>query len=217
MAKDVINQLSKVSIGVVFILGWAWMYIRADQLFLTNAAAMKEVVLTYLIFASIVFSFVALARTKTPVDVFRVSFLKAVPKFFIAGFITLILLIGFQYTFKNEVSPLTFAAVSSLGLGVILLHALFVSTIEEKVFRALLPRLLISGGQTKLFAYVLSSVVFALFHYLLNGEWLTILIYVPLGLTFQWIREKWSPETDMANSGAHFAWNIWVLGFLNAL
>lgn len=217
MARDVVSQLSKISIGVVYILGWAWMYLRADQLFEVNASAMKEILLTYLIFASIIFSFVALARARASVNVFRISFLKAFPKFLVAGAITLGVLLLFQTTFQNNFSPVVFASVTGLGIGIILLHALFVATIEEKVFRGILPRLLMNAGQTRLFAWILSAVVFALFHYLLNGEWLTIIIYIPLGLAFQFVRQKFSPETDMANSGVHFAWNIWILGFLNAI
>ncbi len=214
---DLFAQLSKVSLGVVLILIWGWMYLRADQLFLVGTEAMKSILLTYIVFTALVFSFDALSSKKTERPLFRIGFVKAFPKFIISAIITLVILVAFQYTFKNDVSLQIFSAVTTLGLGVILLHAFFVATIEEKVFRAWLPNELRASGQPKMFAWVFSAIVFAFFHYLLNGEILTIIVYIPLGLTFQLVREKWSPETDMANAGTHFAWNVWILGFMNAI
>jgi len=31
------------------------------------------------------------------------------------------------------------------------------------------------------------------------------------------VKNKYSPKTDMANSGVHFAWNVFILGFLTFL
>lgn len=215
-SNNLLSQLSKISLGVVIVLFWVWMYLRADQLFLVSGDAMRRILQTYIFIAVIVFGVNSLKSEKSEKELFKIPFLKAIPKFIIALIITLVVLVAFQYTFLNSVSPTIFQAVTSLGIGVILLHALFVATIEEKVFRAWLPNQ-ISNGQTKMFAWVFSAVIFALFHYLLNGEILTIIIYIPLGLTFQWVREKWSPVTDMANIGCHTAWNIFILGFLNAI
>jgi membrane protease YdiL (CAAX protease family) len=211
-----LSQLSKISLGVVIVLFWVWMYLRADILFSANGEAMRKILQTYIFMAMIVFGVNSLKSEESEKALFKVSFLKAIPKFLIGAFITLVVLVAFQYTFTNNVSINIFEAVTGLGVGVILLHALFVATIEEKIFRNWLPNQLASGN-TKMFAWLLSAIIFAFFHYVMNGQWLTIIIYIPLGLTFQFVREKWSPKTDMANSGVHFAWNIWILGFLNAI
>lgn len=203
--------MSKISLGIVMILIWVWMWLRVDLLFPVNTLAMKDTLLTYIIFTTLIFSFNALASEKTEKVLFKVSFLKAMPKFLLSAGISLVILFLFGLIIKGESLIEIAIAISGIGLGVILLHAVFVSTMEELGFRGWLTNELMARGIRKYVAWIMSACVFAFFHYLLNGEWLTLIIYIPLGLIFQFVKEKFSPKTGMANSGCHFAWNIWIL------
>lgn len=217
MANKILTQLSRISLGVVLVLFWAWMYLRIPQLFPQNTEAFRTVITTYILFAALIFSFDALASKRTETPLFKVSFLKAFPKFLLFAGIGLGILLGFGFIIKGEALPTIFEAVKGIGLGVLLLHAFFVATLEEKVFRSWLPNELRAVGINKGMVFVMQALVFAFFHYLLNGQWLTILIYIPLGMVFMVVRNKYSPKTDMANSGLHFSWNVFILGFLTVI
>lgn len=214
MANRILNQLSKISLGVVLILFWVWMWIKVPQLFPTNTEAFRNIILTYIIFATLVFSFDAISSRRTERPLFQIGFLKAFPKFLIFAGIGLGVLFLFGLAIKGDALPTIFDAVRNVGIGVILLHAFFVATLEEKVFRSWLVNELRARRIREGFAWTISVLVFAFFHYMLNGEWLTLAIYIPLGFIFLVVRERYSPRTDMANSGLHFAWNMFILGFL---
>ena len=205
----------KVSLGLVMVLFWGWIFLRADQLFPVNTAQWKSVVLTYSVFAALIFSFDALSSRKTERPLFEVSFIKAFPKFLIAAAITLGILFLFGQTVSGDALPTIAEGLASVGLGVLLLHAFFVATLEEKVFRGFVSNELRASGISKPIVWIMQAFIFAFFHYMLNGELLTLWIYIPLGLIFMYIKQTWTPRTDMANSGAHFAWNVFILGFLS--
>ena len=213
MAK-LLKQLSRVSLGVVLILFWGWMYLRVPQLFPQNTEAFRAILTTYILFTALIFSFDALASRKTERPLFEIGFLKAFPKFLLFAGIGLGVFFLFGLIIKGEALPTIFSAISGIGIGVILLHAFFVATIEEKIFRGWLVNELRARGISRNFVWIFQAVVFAFFHYLLNGAWLSLVIFIPLGLIFLAVKEKWSPKTDMANSGVHFAWNVFILGFM---
>ena len=211
----VLTTLSRISLGVVLILVWLWMYLRADQLFPVNTEMFKSTIQFYMIFTAVIFSWDTVASSKTERPLFQVSFAKAFPKLLLFAGITLVILFLFQLlVYSGNALPEIKGALSGIGLGVILLHAFFVATIEEKVFRNWLVRELRSSGITMSRVWILQAIIFAFFHFALNKSFLSILIFLPLALIFMWVRTKYSPKTDMANIGVHFAWNIFVLGFL---
>ena len=182
MANKILTQLSRISLGVVLVLFWGWMYLRIPQLFPQNTEAFRQIITTYILFTALIFSFDAIASRKTETPLFRVGFLKAFPKFLIFAGIGLGILFGFTFLVKGEALSSIYTAVKGIGIAVLLLHAFFVATLEEKIFRSWLPNELMARGISKNFVFVFSALVFAFFHYLLSGEWLTILIYVPLGI-----------------------------------
>jgi membrane protease YdiL (CAAX protease family) len=208
------NTLSRISLGLVLVLVWGWMYLRADQLFPVNTDAFKDIIQFYIIFTAFIFSWDTAISRKAERPLFEVSFLRAFPKFILFAGISLLILFLFGLFYRGDALPSVYQAISGVGLGVVLLHAFFVSILEEKVFRNWLVRQLEHGGITKARIYILQAVIFAFFHYSLNRELLSIAIYIPLGLLFMYVRDKYSPKTDMANSGVHFAWNLFILGFL---
>ena len=217
MVSKLLNQLSKISLGVVLILFWGWMYLRVPQLFPQNTEAFRAIITTYILFTALIFSFDAIASKKTERPLFTIGFLKAFPKFLLFAGIGLGIMFLFNLIITGESLPNIFQAIKGIGIGVLLLHAFFVATLEEKIFRGWFPNELRARGISRNFVWISSAIVFAFFHYLLNGELLTILIYIPLGLVFMAVKQKWSPRTDMANSGVHFAWNVFILGFMSGI
>ena len=120
----------------------------------------------------------------------------------------------FSFFINDGVFVTISTALGGIGFGVLLFHAFFVATLEEKVFRGWLWRELRANKINKTATYLIVALVFAFFHYLINGEWITLVIYIPLSFIFTYAKLRWSPKTDMANAGIHFAWNVFVLGFL---
>ncbi len=211
--KSLARTLSRISLGLVLVLVWMWMYLRADVLF-PNNPALKETFLIYIIFTAFIFSWDTAVSRQTEQPMFRIPFVKVFPKFLIFSGIGLLVLFIASIFLKSNALPSIQTAITSIGFGVIILHALFVSIMEEKVFRNWLPRNLKRNGISKGAVWFLSALIFALFHYFLGREILQLVIYIPLGYLLMWVQTKYSPKTDMANSGIHFAWNIFILGFL---
>jgi len=213
-SNSIYKTASKISLGVVLVLFWGWMYLRADQLFPTNPEYWKSLVQVYIYFSVLVFGIDTLSSRNTERELFKVSFIKAFPKFLIAAGITLVVLFLFGLTFEGGALPEIKMALSGIGFGVILFHAFFVATLEEKVFRGWLWNELLAGGMRREFVWIFVALVFAFFHYLLNGDWSSLVLYIPLSFIFTYVKLKWSPKTDMSNAGVHFAWNVFVLGFI---
>ncbi len=210
-----LDTASRISLGVALVLIWGWMYIRVDNLFPVNTALWQSRLLTYLIFTSIVFSLDAIASRKTEQSLFKAGFLKEFWKFGIFAGISFAVLFAFKFTFQNQALPQIWLSLSAIGLGVILLHAFMVSTIEELVFRGWLVNNLKAQGIRTNIVWFLQALIFALFHFIIGSEITTILIYLPLGYLFMFIKERYSPLTNMANAGVHFGWNLFILGFLS--
>jgi len=209
-----VGTLSRISLGLVLILVWGWIYLRADTLFPVNAEAWKDIIQFYMIFTAFIFAWDTAVSKKIESPIFEVSFIRAFPKFLLFAVITLGILFLFGLVYTGNALPSINEAISSVGLGVILLHAFFVAILEEKIFRNWLVNQLKSSGIAMKSVWIIQALVFAFFHYTLNKELLSIAIYIPLAFIFMYVRTKYTPKTDMANSGVHFAWNLFVLGFL---
>lgn len=207
MALGIKDTLSRISLGVVLILVYLWMYLSIPEL--------KEIAQFYLIFTAFVFAWDTAVSRKTEQPLFEVSFIRAFPKFLLFGGISLAILFLFSFVYTGNALPSIFEVVGKIGLGVILFHAFFVAILEEKIFRNWLPRQLKNSGIGIKAVWVLQAIIFAFFHYTIGKELLSIAIYIPLAFIFMYVRTKWSPKTDMCNSGVHFAWNVFILGFLS--
>lgn len=209
----IVKTLSKISLGLVLVLVWGWMYLRADLLFPINTENWKNIILIYIVFTGFVFSWDTLSR-KTESNLFKVSFIKRFPIFLISIVITLVTLSVFGLFIKGNSINTVGQALSNISFGVIILHALTVAIMEELVFRGWLVGELKANGIGKTAIYIISATVFALFHVSMNREIITILLYIPLGMLFLYIKEKYSPQTNLANAGVHAGYNLWILGLI---
>ncbi len=211
------STISKISLGVVLVLFWIFLFIQADSFFTENVEEWRFRFQVYILMAAVVFGFNALATERTERILFKLSFLKSFPRFLVAAGISLVVLIFFGFIINGGALPEVFKAVTAIGIGVILFHSLFVATLEELVFRGWLPNELRASGIRKIRADLIAVMVFALFHWVIGGGFLTLLIYIPLGLIFTFARDKWSPKTNLVNMGIHLSWNIFILGFLSGI
>lgn len=216
MAQNQIWQtLTKISLGLVLVLVWAFLWVRADVFFPINTQIWKvDYILTFILLLSFVFAWDTVSGSKTERALFRVSFLKRFPVFLIAAGISSAILFGFGLLITGNSIATISQAISSVALGVIILHAFMISIGEELVFRGWVPERLLSRGISANTTMIISTVVFALFHAGMGKSFLTLLTYIPLGIIFYQVKRRYSPETNMANAGVHFAWNLFILGFL---
>jgi len=213
--KKIIATLSQVSLGLVLILIWAFMWIRAEVLFPVNTDVWRlKYFLTYILFTAFIFSFDVVRGSKTEEALFKVSFLKRFPLFLISAGISFAFLFAFGFILKGNALPTINQALSNIGLGVLIFHAFMVAILEELVFRGwVLERL--PPAMSRRLKILIGTIVFALFHWTLSGEILTLALYIPLGFLFQVVKDRFSPKTNMANSGVHWAWNVFIMGFLS--
>lgn len=206
---------SKFSLGLVLLLGWGFMYLNVEDIYPTNSVAMRGVLTAYLLFTALIFSIDSIAGRKGELALFRVGFLKETWKFGLGALIGLVVLYAFGFLLKGSALPTIKTAILSIGAGVILVHALFISIFEELVFRGRFPAELRYRGMSETLVWIVSAVIFAGFHWALSKTIWSLVIYIPLGMLFMAVSKKWSPNTQMANAGIHFAWNIFILGFMS--
>lgn len=215
MARKIWSAAKRISLGLVLTLVYLFTWVKADELYPVNTALWKGYLLTYIFMAAILFGFTTLASEKSEKLLFKISFVKALPIFLISALLTGIALFFFGYLVKGSSLPSIGTAISTLSMGAIIFHAGFVSSIEEK-FRAFIEQQLRARGISKPLAVFIAVSVFAIFHWQMGGNILLLFIYIPLGLLFTYIRDRFSPKSDMANMGAHFSWNMFILGFIRA-
>lgn len=215
MVNKIIRTLSKLSLGFVLILVWGWFWIRSDILFPVNTEVWRMgYILTYLLFVAFVFSFDTIRGSKTEKALFRISFLKGAWKFGIAFIISIVVLYLFGLLVKGASLKNISLAIAGISIGVIVLHALMISIFEEIVFRGWVVERLKEVGMKRGFVMILQAIIFAGFHGFMGKSVITMLTYIPLGIIFFMVKEKYSPKTNMANAGVHFSWNLFILGFL---
>lgn len=216
MATNTIwKTLTKISLAVVLMVIWGFMWVRSDILFPVNTQLWRlNYILTYIVLVAFIFSWDTLKGSKTEKALFRASFLKKFPKFLLFAFITLVILFIAGQFLPSGSLRLVSEGLSGIGLGVILLHAFMVSIGEELIFRGWIPERLKEAGIKATAGILISTIIFALFHAGMGKSFITLLTYIPLGLMFHAVKRRWSPLTNMANAGAHFGWNVFILGFL---
>jgi len=207
--------IASVSLGFVLVLAQIWMLTQADALFPANPEVWKTILIVYTLITAFVFSWDALSSRDTERKIFSITFIKAFPKFLVGALITLVILFAFGMIVKGNSLPTIKDALSNVGLAVILFHALIVAVDEELIFRGWLVNELRAKKINEASVKWGQAIIFAGFHWAMTREILLILIYIPLAFVFLYVRDKYSPKTQMANAGVHFAWNVFILGFMS--
>lgn len=146
-------------------------------------------------------------------NMFSSKFGKDFPKFIIATIITLIILGLIDFAINGSVTHAVMQAVAKYGLTMLLLLALVVALDEEIIFRWVCVDMLRSAKIPKILVWIIQAFVFALFHVAIKGNFMIAMLQFPLGLIYMWAKERFTPTSNMANIGVHFAWDLFVLGF----
>ena len=208
------SLIGAISVGLVFVLAQIWMLSQASILFPQDTEKWKWIIMTYMVITAFVFSW----GTYKGATLFKVNFLKRIHVFIIGAIVTFLLLYAMGFAVGSGQLPTIWGTLTLIPIGVLLLHALIVAVDEELIFRGFLLNTLQKNRVDRMTAYLTSAVIFAMFHFAMaGGEWLLLLIYIPLGLLFAFVKDKFSPQTGMANMGVHFGWNAFILGFGNLL
>jgi len=209
------SAIAVFSVGLVLILTQIWMLTQSYRVYeVPNQEKWISIVIVYLVMTAYVFAFDTAAAKTTESQLFKISFIKALPKAIIAFIITGIILYGVGFIVRGDMPDIK-AALLGLPFWVIVLHLLIVATNETYVFQTRIPRELRRKGAGKTLTYISQAVIFALFHFFMAGTvWQVLALYIPLGLLFYYVAEKWSPRTRMTTIGVHAAWNLFVLGFI---
>lgn len=152
-------------------------------------------------------------------------------KFIPTAIVTTIIFILIKTIFKGPGSINPFNAIAYMSTIVVIIHAIVIVQVEEILFGGLFYTA-IQKRYSNTTANISTIIGFSLFHFAkTGGNILVMLTYAPLRYIFNYTRnngipgfrsipgigEKWfgpSPNTQQTNSGVHFGWNAFVLGFL---
>jgi membrane protease YdiL (CAAX protease family) len=101
------------------------------------------------------------------------------------------------------------------ALPVLVYQAVFVTTVEEVIFRGILPSEVKDLERWPRFPVLLigTQVLFAVYHLSAYGGWNSLMVWAFLfGMIWVWVSRRWSIYWTM---GSHLAWNGCVLGILS--
>jgi len=203
----VVKTLSTISLGVVLILFEIWMW--------TQVPEWQPQITIYILMTAFMFSF---GVSKTERAIMNTSFLKAIPKMFIFFVATFLILFGFGKIIGGNALPTIAVGLASVPISLILIHGFIVSVDEELGFRGWLVDNLKRRGMNEKYVIIISSGIFALFHFFMaGGVWILLLPYFILGYIFYKVKMKYSPRTNTANMGVHFGWNVYILAFIEKI
>lgn len=213
--KSILNFSKKISLGFVFISGLAFMLIRTDFFFPVRTSLFEDQIIKSIIFFMIFFMIEIIPSRKQTTPLFKFSFLRESWIFLLSGLISLLIFYGLGILIKGDSLSSINEALAGISLGSIALYALLVAIPEQWIFFKRIPTLMKSWGANKIWSNLLSIFLWIGFHTLLGKSIWVLLFYIPLGLLFAFVRDRFSPITNMADSGAHFAWDIFVVAFFN--
>lgn len=190
----------KAVLAIVLILSQLFLYVNADAIYGVYSDMVRNTMTVYLMLLAVFSALVFKELVKIgPQDL---------PGFTIGFIVTAALLMGLNTfglsgSILGQIEP---GLTMALGFG--LLHAMVKAFDEELIFRGVLPTFL--GGS--IYADILSSVFFGLFHFAVTGADLFAMIFL-MGLGFVWalLRRRMGL---LASTGSHFAYNLMALGVL---
>lgn len=138
-------------------------------------------------------------------------------------FLTLFLLRGF---IKGTESLDIFSTIAYMPLSVLLVHLFVVTQVEEIIFHGIIYQSVKrSSGEGS--ARTIELLLFSIWHFAkTGGSFIAMMTYIPLRLWWSYISEHGTPvlrdvaprffgptpKTQQGGAGAHFGWNLFVIG-----
>lgn len=199
-----------LTIGVVIVLTWLFLYTQADLIFGQYAGPTKDIMLLYFL----IFMIPAVIAQKGLPG--AKEGLKSIFPFAAMIVLTLAIAIPMQvFVTAASLEWLTLA----LGFG--LLYSFVKAYIEEVTFRYYLPKYFLGGG---LRGDIISSVIFGIFHLQvailagIQAPGFAIIGLMFMGFMWSLVRRLFQSQGDgagiMAATGSHFAYNLVALGLI---
>lgn len=197
------SVIAKISFGAILLIAQAFLLVNAKIFFPNNTGYWQSVILVYIVLEVLIASI-----PKTRRDIFSISFVKAWPKMLLFAGITFAAL-----TLFNIVSlggKFVLPVLTPIIIGVLLVHGFIVAVVEETIFRDLLLDIGRKIGLAIILIAVITSVLFALFHFgVYGGNWISLSWAFILGIIFFYTARKFGLGAAM---GVHWGYNVWVLG-----
>ncbi len=204
-------RAGNVTVAVIVGIIQMFLFINADAIYGPAAAAVKDILILYLVFLTV--TVVTVSKGFPSVGKLGGN---AFRNFLIAFAFTAIVMLAVP---AGLLGTLAAIEISVVGIGYGLLHGFVKSYIEEIIFRYVLP---IQAGLGDL----LSGALFGVFHVgislyyvsagLLAMSALPYAILALIGLGFIWTFVR-NQGGLMASVGSHYAYNLAVLGGLFAI
>ena len=101
------------------------------------------------------------------------------------------------------------------ALPILVYQAVFVTTVEEVIFRGILPSEVEDLERWPRFPVLLigTQALFAVYHLAAYGGWNSLMIWAFIfGMIWVWVSRRWTIYWTM---GSHLAWNACILGILS--
>ena len=201
--KQGLSKLLNLQIGWYIILIEAFMLISIKLFFPQDTDKWQTIIMIYLILNVLFF---ALPDLKS--SMFGTPLRKALPKFLLFFFGTLIILLPLSGLLLN--ANYLKLNLGNLPIGLIFLQVFVVAFSEESIFRDVLGNRI---GQ------IFSSILFALFHYVVYmGNIISMFIAFGAGMLFFFIKNKFGHGIDSTpNIAVHAAINLHLLGITRTI
>lgn len=232
-AKGTFSVFSRASFLFVLTLALIFLYAYSLQdssiVFPQNSAYWNKILTFYVVSylaGLIIFALINRqeARRLATANYWKATITRFVPS---AG-LALLILIPLQYILRGANAVSIWTAIAYVPLPVLLVHFFCSAQVEELLFGgAVFTTIEKKSGRRR--AYIANMILFSLWHLAKSGGNIVIMItYAPLRLGFDYLRNngwpylnRWipryfgpSPNTNQSNAGAHFAWDIFVTGFI---
>jgi membrane protease YdiL (CAAX protease family) len=231
MAKGPIKTLSGAS--YLLVLSFVLMFLFFQSFIQGSAfASLNGVLIAYTIVFGLVLTITFFYSPETIRQLIKAPYWQStIQKFIPSAIVVSIFLIFVKTLIKGAGSISVFNALSNIPVSVLLVHLFVITQIEEIMFGGLLyTAIQKKNGNTQ--ANIWTAAIFSFFHFAKSGGSLAILItYIPLRLWWNYTRNNGTPYlnkipiigqrlfgptpyTQQANAGAHFAWNAFIIGFI---
>lgn len=239
MAKSALKILFGASFLLVLIILLIFLYAQSftpNGLFPENTQKWNQILTGYLVIfaitltASLIFAKDEVRKLATG-NYWKTFILRFIP----IAFVSIIFLLLIKALIKGPNAIDISQAINYMPIGVLIFHLFVVTQIEELLFGGLIYKSIYNGslsngtGKADLYANIGTAVLFSLFHYAKSGGSIVVMAtYFPLRLGFNYVRNNGFPglasinptlfgptkQTQQANAGVHFAWNVFIIGFI---
>lgn len=221
------NWLGAITFGTLFITVYLFFLFQADVFFPTEEWRFKILLMIILTFIPFVWDTARSFRQEA--RILRTEAIKEIPRIALVTIAGLVFFIVLFMITKPLATGTVQQALVIIPRGALLVLVFMFALSEEFFFRLWLPERLEESGMGKALRTLISAITFAGFHWgVSGGNYAVLITYVPLGLFFSYVRDNGfpglvqisprffgpSPITQTTNAAVHYAWNLFVLGFL---